>query len=141
MRVLHAVVACATWFGGRQLAAQSIPPKELALARQYTAWFYAGKVDSLWAHTADSTRQKMGSKETFRDILSEFMASVGTEVSVESERFVMTLGRREYWRVARFSQEADPALVRWGIDGEGWITVFSIDATTDAPPIDRPPSD
>jgi hypothetical protein len=65
------------------------------------------------------------------------VSNAGTEIEVESERFVKRLGKPQYWRIARFSLlPADDLLIRLVIvDGE--LAGLGLGEATDAPPIDK----
>lgn len=111
-------------------------PDSLALARQYTVWFYTGQVDSLMAHhTLDQQRDT-----TLRRRLGEQMEQVairaGVETAVVEEKFVKRNQRTQYWRTARFSNFPEPFLVRWVMNPDGTIGGLGLGPLSQAPPID-----
>lgn len=120
-------------------AAQDAPPAprpdSLALARRYSAWFNGGQYDSLFAHTADGARQNL-SAEWWRQRGDEMALRLGTEVEVIEERFRMRNGRPQYWRTARYSDFAEPFLLRFVLDAEGKIDGVGTGPLSSAPPTD-----
>lgn len=112
-------------------------PDSLALARQFTVWFYTGQLDSLMAHhpaeARDSTlRQRLAQR------FEELTLRAGTETAVIEEKFVMRNGRPQYWRTARFSEFPEPLLIRWVINEKGEIAGMGMGPLSQAPPIDPP---
>lgn len=86
----------------------------LAFGRQFTIWFYAAQVDSLWAHTDSAMQASLGTKEGWNQRLSEFLERVGSEISLVEERWMLRNGARQYVRVfngTEFTQE--PVVIRW----------------------------
>jgi hypothetical protein len=87
----------------------------LAFGRQVTTWFYAGQLDSLWAHTDSGLKERMGgTKEGWNQPMSQFLERVGSEVSLVEERWILRNGARQYVRVfnsTEFTQE--PVAIRW----------------------------
>jgi len=110
-------------------------PDTLALARQYTVWFYTGQVDSLIAHYPPSARDT-----TLRRMLASRMEQVavraGTETAVIEEKFVKRNGATQYWRTAKFSDMSEPFLLRWVINPDGSIGGIGLGLLSQAPPID-----
>lgn len=120
-------------------AAQDAPPARpdsLALARKYAAWFYANESDSLWAHTSPRMQEDIGSADWWRQRSDELALRAGSEVEVLEERFRMRNGRPQYWRTARFSDFAQPLLVRFVIDDAGLVAGLGLGPASQAPPTD-----
>jgi hypothetical protein len=122
------------------LAAQTAPapPRDtLALARQYTAWLYAGEADSLVAHADSATRATTGIKDQYAQALFEFATRAGQETSVVEERFVKRLGHTQYWRTAKFSTfTQEPLQVRVAVNDRWEIIGLGFNPLSQAPPVD-----
>ena len=93
------------------LIAQAKParPDSLALARQFTTWFYTGQIDSLLAHSP-ADRRDSTARHDFMEQLDQLSVRAGTETQVIEERFAMRNGRPQYWRTARFTNYPEPIL-------------------------------
>jgi hypothetical protein len=107
----------------------------LARARQYTEWFYQGRMDSLVEHWATMTPPSPAELDRRRSFLE---SRVGTEVEVLDEKFVKRRGRTQYWRTARFSRYQEPMLIRWVLDPQGWLAGMGMGPLSEAPEIDAP---
>jgi hypothetical protein len=107
----------------------------LALARQFTQWFYNAQWDSLLAHSPAGERPSRDEMQRQLDLLT---ARAGTETQVLEEKFVMRKGRPQYWRTAKFSAMEEPILLRWVIDPTGQIAGMGLGPASQAPPIDPP---
>lgn len=138
MRFAPVILMAALAVSAAPLAAQDAParPDSLALARKYVAWFYAVEVDSLWAHSAQGFRADIGSADWWRERADQFAIRAGSEIEVLEERFRMRNGRPQYWRTARFSDFAEPLLVRFVIDDAGLIAGLGMGPASQAPPTD-----
>lgn len=112
-------------------------PDSLALARRFTAWFCTGQVDSLLAHYPAETRDS-SARSRLQQNFDQLAVRAGTETAVVEEKFVMRNGRPQYWRTARFSDFAEPILIRWVINGNGEIVGMGLGPLSQAPPIDPP---
>jgi len=64
------------------------------------------------------------------------MLRAGTEEQLISERWVTRLGKRQYWRTAKFSGMTEPFLVRWVVVAPGKIGGLGLGPASSAPPID-----
>jgi hypothetical protein len=118
--------------------AQAKPkPDSLALARQFTAWFYTGDVDSLLAHYPADSRDSTARQSLRRD-MDMLALRAGVETAVIEEKFVMRNRRPQYWRTAKFSSMDEPILLRWVISPEGEIIGMGLGPLSQAPPIDPP---
>lgn len=113
-------------------------PDSLALARQFTAWFYAGEIDSLMAHHPAQDRADTNFRRGIQRDIDTLSVRAGTEVSVLEEKFVMRNQRPQYWRTAKFSNMNEPVLLRWVINPQGEIIGFGLGPLSQAPPIDKP---
>lgn len=138
MRHIRKTLALAAMvMGTRAAPAQTHQPIDsLALARQYTQWFYAGMADSLLAHydPADSTNR--GTAEDILGALDQLTSRAGNEVSVIEEKFVKRNHRTQYWRTAKFDNMDEPILLRWVILPGGYIGGLGLGPLSQAPPID-----
>jgi hypothetical protein len=125
-----------TFLGLAAPAAEAQRPDSLALARQYTAWFYAGQADSLWAHTHPDMRASTRSEGFYLDRLATLVERAGVELELVEERFRMRNGQPQYWRTATFSEFTDePILFRWVIV-DGMIAGVGVSPLSQAPPVD-----
>lgn len=139
MRVVPVILAAVLAVGAAApVAARQTPaarPDSLALARKYSTWFNGGQYDSLFAHTAEGAKQNL-TAEWWRERGDEMALRLGTEVEVIEERFRMRNGRPQYWRTARYSDFAQPFLLRFVLDGEGKIDGLGMGPLSQAPPTD-----
>jgi len=110
-------------------------PDTLALARQYTAWFYTGQVDSLLAHYASGGRDST-QRQQLTARMEQVAVRAGTEMAVIEEKFVKRNGATQYWRTAKFSDMSEPFLLRWVITPDGKIGGLGLGPLSQAPPID-----
>jgi hypothetical protein len=104
-------------------ARPAIPPAlnydSVSFARRFVAWFYAGEVDSLWAHTAESVRPAMAGKEKWSEMSATFATRAGVDTAVVEERWVLQRGRRIYWRIFRGTNYAEgPLLLRLYLEAD-----------------------
>ena len=140
MRQNRIAIALAALLIGTQAAvAQNTPQAvdSLALARQYTQWFYTGMADSLIAHRDPSdTSAASRDPERILQTLDQLTSRAGNEVSVIEEKFVKRNGRTQYWRTAKFDNFEEPILLRWVILPGGYIGGFGLGPLSQAPPID-----
>lgn len=112
--------------------AQDAPVDSLTLARQYTAWLFAGQVDSLLAHGSDPTDAPDYGR--YVELLSR---RAGFEVEVLEETWKLRNGDCQYWRAARVSKMEEPLLLRWVLDRQGRITGIGMGPLSQAPPVER----
>ncbi|MBI4500256.1 MAG: hypothetical protein HY700_03755 [Gemmatimonadetes bacterium] len=119
------------------LSQQSPAPDSLALARHYTAWFYAARFDRLHAHVAEAVRERFVREDALRNMLDQLVNNGGTEVEVLEEKFILRNGRPQYWRKAKFSLASEPMVLRRVISPEGEITGFGLSPESSAPVPDR----
>ena len=116
--------------------AASQKPDSLALARQYTVWFYTNQVDSLIAHYSADTRRDTTLRRDSAAQMEQLAWRAGTETGVLEEKFVKRNGRTQYWRTAKFTDFAEPMLLRWVINPDGTIGGIGMGPRSQAPPID-----
>ena len=98
--------------------ARTVHPKvgnETELGRKYTAWFFAGQVDSLWAHTSQEMRDDMAEATKYAEYLEQLMGRAGDEVEVVNEMVMMRNGTPQYWRTSNYSMMSEPVMLRWAI--------------------------
>ena len=141
MRVRFLVLAaCSLAAAAASAHAQTaLPADSLELARKYTQWFYTGRADSLVAHHDEASRKMLGAGERLQTMLLELTARAGTETEVLEEKFVTRNGRRQYWRTAKFSQFAEPVLLRWVLTPRGELAGIGLGPKSQAPPVDPRP--
>jgi hypothetical protein len=111
-------------------------PDSLALARQYTVWLYTGQVDSLFAHHPADDQRDSTLRRRITASVEQLALRAGTETSVIEEKFVKRNGRTQYWRTAKFSDFAEPLLIRWVMNPDGTIGGIGMGPKSQAPPID-----
>lgn len=111
-------------------------PDSLALARQYTVWFYTGEVDSLIAHYSTESRRDTTLRHDITAQMEQLALRAGTETAVIEEKFVKRNGRTQYWRTAKFTDFGEPILLRWVINPDGTIGGMGLGPRSQAPPID-----
>lgn len=135
--IRNLVLFAALALGARSAEAQSqkTPVDSLALARQYTMWFYAGMADSLIAHRDPSDTSKADPEQILQS-LDMLTSRAGNEVQVIEEKFIKRNGRTQYWRTAKFDNMDEPLLIRWVILPGGYIGGFGMGPLSQAPPID-----
>lgn len=121
------------------LVAQARPPAHpdsLALARQFTVWFYSGGLDSLMAHHPAEQRGDTAIRGGLQRNIDMLSVRAGVETAVLEEKFVMRNKRPQYWRTAKFTNMAEPILLRWVINPQGEIVGMGLGTLSQAPPID-----
>lgn len=111
-------------------------PDTLALARQYTVWFYTGQVDSLIAHHPATAQRDTALRRRITAEMEMLAVRAGTETAVIEEKFVKRNGATQYWRTAKFTDMGEPILLRWVITPEGKIGGLGLGPLSQAPPID-----
>lgn len=111
-------------------------PDTLALARQYTVWFYTGQVDSLLAHYAPGAQRDTTLRQQLTARIEQVAIRAGNEVAVIEEKFVKRNGATQYWRTAKFTNMGEPFLLRWVITPDGKIGGLGLGPLSQAPPID-----
>jgi hypothetical protein len=118
---------------GSTMAATKID--SLALARRYTAWFYTGQTDSLWAHQSAEGKQTNTPAQLLQTLI-EVSGQVGVEQNVIDERFVRRLGKTQYWRTSQFSASGEPFMLRMVLTPQGEFAGFGFNPRSQAPPVD-----
>ena len=112
------------------------PIDSLALARKYTAWFFAGEMDSVLAHHNAEGRAEMTTAK-LQERLMEVASRAGEEDSVIEEKFVKRNGQTQYWRTARFTTfTEEPLVFRLVILPTGEIGGMGFNPLSRTPPID-----
>ncbi|HUP18641.1 MAG TPA: hypothetical protein VM778_01675 [Gemmatimonadota bacterium] len=111
--------------------AQEAPVDSLALARQYTAWLYAGQADSLVAHGSEATEPA-----DYGRLIGMLAERAGNEMEVLEETWKPRNGACQYWRTVRVSKMDEPLLLRWVMDPVGRITGIGLGPLSQAPPVD-----
>ena len=114
------------------LAAQgAAPPVRLDSAatiadgRKYTAWFYAGRGDSVFAHSSQPVKEKITAAQ-INEIQGQLVAQVGNEQSVLSERVVARDSLSGYVREAKFELMDEPLMIVFTLGRSGEIFGFFI---------------
>jgi len=107
----------------------------LAVARKYTAWFFTGQVDSLWAHQSPEAKKSNTPAQLMATLL-QLTGEVGVEHKVIEEQFVKRLGKTQYWRTSSFSGGGEPFMVRVVLTPKGEFGGFGFNPRSQAPAID-----
>jgi len=124
-------------FGGAA-AQEAAPVDSLALARQYTAWLYAGQADSLVAHSTERAKEGFSTLDGWTQSADRIGRLAGIELAVIEETWKLRNGNCQYYRRAAFSSLADDQLlVRWILTEDGLISGFGVGPAMQAPPFDR----
>jgi hypothetical protein len=111
-----------------ETAAPSAKPDVQKLGQQYTAWFYAGEADKIWALFSPEMQKAVGKVDNLRTLKSQVEAQAGAETSILEEK-LETVGQppvQVYVRRARFSKAPVPVVVQWAIFDDGKIGGFFI---------------
>ncbi|MBI1723885.1 MAG: hypothetical protein HYR48_08265 [Gemmatimonadetes bacterium] len=117
-----------------------LPADSVEIGRKYVQWFYTNQADSLFAHMPPEGQQHMGSSASIGEGILSFSARAGTEVELVEERWVRRNGRRQYWRVARFSDFAqEPLMLRIVILPDGSLGGIGMNPASQPPPVDPEP--
>lgn len=117
-------------------APAQLPSDSLELARKFTTWLYSNQTDSLFASMDSIGQRDMKGPKGWEQTVAMLAMRAGTEEQVIGERWVTRLGKRQYWRTAKFSGIAEPFLVRWVIVAPGKIAGLGLGPASSAPPID-----
>jgi hypothetical protein len=117
-------------------ALAQLPSDSLERARRFTTWLYTNQTDSLFANMDSAGQQDMKGPKGWEETVAQLAMRAGTEEQLISERWVTRLGKRQYWRTAKFSGMAEPFLVRWVIVAPGRIGGLGLGPASSAPPID-----
>ena len=108
----------------------------VAFAHQLTDWFYAGEVDSLFAHS-DAGLQANFPRDKWVDATGQWLTRAGSETSLVEERWVRRNGLRQYWRVMNVSNFPDGAvMLRWALEPGKKIAGVGMNPASQAPPVD-----
>ena len=113
-----------------------LPPDSLELARKFTTWLYTNQTDSLFAYMDSAGQQDMKGPKGWEETVAQLAMRAGAEEQLIGERWVTRLGKRQYWRTAKFSGVTEPFLVRWVIVAPGKIGGLGLGPASSAPPID-----
>ena len=122
-------------------AAASTVPRALdydsiGFAHQLTDWFYAGEVDSLYAHS-DAGMQANFPRDKWVEATGQWLTRAGTETSLVEERWVKRNGFRQYWRVMNVSNFPDGAvMLRWVLEPGKKIAGVGMNPASQAPAVD-----
>ncbi len=116
--------------------AQGAPVDSLALARQYTAWLYAGEVDSLAAHSNEDMQKNNQEEGTYRTVSNLIAERAGFELNPVEETWKLRNGRCQYWRTAPFTEMPDGLLIRWVLDPDGRIDGLGAGPASQVPPVE-----
>jgi hypothetical protein len=109
----------------------------LALARKWTGWFYANRMDSL-SSAFQPTQQTPELRQNLERYLVDLIARGGSEAQVVDEKFIKRNGNTQYWRTAKFATyDAEPIQIRWAVNTKWEIIGIGINPQSMAPPIDK----
>lgn len=111
-----------------------LPADSLAIARRYFTWLQTSRFDSLVANMPAEGRPGLADVE---NQWASFTARAGSEVELVAERWVRRSGRRQYWRVARYSDfTQENIVVRLVIMPDGSLGGLGMNPESRTPPID-----
>jgi hypothetical protein len=117
-------------------ATAQLPPDSLERARRFTTWLYTNQTDSLFAYMDSAGQEDMKGPKGWEETVAQLAMRAGTEEQLIAERWVTRLGKRQYWRTAKFSGMTEPFLVRWVIVAPGRIGGLGLGPASSAPPVD-----
>ncbi|HET9012266.1 MAG TPA: hypothetical protein VFN38_10665 [Gemmatimonadaceae bacterium] len=113
-----------------------LPADSLERARRFTTWLYTNQTDSLFANMDTTGQRDMKGPQGWEETVAALAMRAGSEEQLIAERWVTRLGKRQYWRTAKFSGMPDPFLVRWVIVAPGVIAGLGLGPASQAPPVD-----
>lgn len=114
-----------------------LPADSLVRARNFIVWLYSAQADSMWAHLGSDAQKQVGSAKELEEVSLDLAVHSGVEEQLLGERWVMRLGKRQYWRTARFSNSPEPLLIRLVMTPAGEIPGWATrDVASNPPPID-----
>lgn len=132
----YAIFVLATLAAGSLAGQEAAPAESLALGRRFTRWFYAAQWDSLLAHQPAQIRSDTTLRPQLERRLDLLRMRGSQEEKVLAEKFVSRNGHWEYWRVARFSNQPEPLVIRWLINSSYEIVGMALNILSGAPPLD-----
>lgn len=91
----------------------------LELGRRFTAWFFDGRVTTLWQQFAPGLREVFGTPDGLMTFRRKVREDAGREIEVLNEQLIPWMGSTIYGRTARFSDASHPIRVVWTIDSSG----------------------
>lgn len=118
------------------VALAQLPPDSLERARRYVTWLFTARSDSLWANVDSIARIQFGSASVMDEVAADLAIRAGSEERLIEERWVNRLGKRQYWRTAKFSAADEPVLLRLVILPTGKLAGVGINPVSLAPPTD-----
>lgn len=120
-------------------AAQTAAPAAdlIPLGRQLTSWLLAGQADSLLAHMAPDTQDKVGGREGILKMTEMIAARAGEEAQLVEEKINRRKGSPQYWRSAMFTNmPEEPLVIRWLFDGQQMVVGAGIGPLSQTPEAD-----
>lgn len=108
----------------------------IAAGQKASEFFYAGKMDSLWAMLTPGFRADIQNQQALTDRLGLIVGRAGFETKVVQEKLKMRNGKPQYWRAADFSSLPEPLLLRWVIEPDGKVSGMGIGPLSQAPTTD-----
>lgn len=117
-----------------------LPDDSLARARKYATWFATAQADSIFNHLPAEARAQTGSAATLMEQFGQVTSQIGNEAQLIEERWVRRNGRRQYWRVARYTDFADePFVLRIVIMPDGGLGGIGLNPLSRVPSVDPEP--
>jgi hypothetical protein len=113
-----------------------LPADSLERARKFTLWLYTNQTDSLFAYMDTVSQRELKVPKAIEESVAQLAIEAGSEERLIEERWVTRLGRRQYWRKAKFSGIDEPFLVRVVMVAPGTLGGFGFGLASQAPPID-----
>lgn len=117
-----------------------LPNDSIALARKYATWFATAQADSIFDHLPAEARASVGTAAALADQFGQVTSHIGNEAQLVEERWVRRNGRRQYWRIARYTDYADePFVLRIVIMSDGGLGGIGLNPLSQVPNVDPEP--
>lgn len=112
-----------------------LPADSMEIGRRLTQWMYTAQADSVISLMDADTRAHVSKAEILENS-RQLALRVGSETKLIEEKYITRNGNRQYWRVASFSNFAEPVVIRFVITPKGELIGMGMNPLSKAPPID-----
>jgi hypothetical protein len=110
----------------------------LERGRKLTDWLLNGQPDSILAHMAEDTRQKIGGADGIMQMSAQIAMRAGTPTRIAAETMNRRKGLQQYWREQEFDgNEPEPIVFRWLFDAKGEVVGAGVNPKSKAPAPDQ----
>jgi hypothetical protein len=117
-----------------------LPSDSVAIARKYATWFATAQADSIFNHLPAEAKAQIGSASALMEQFGQVTSHIGNEAQLVEERWVRRNGRRQYWRIARYTDFADePFVLRIVIMPDGGLGGLGMNPLSQVPAVDPEP--